>query len=427
MRQRVRSHPRCESLEARALLSVLVAEREPNNSAAKATPIVQGADSVIQLQGRVSGPRDRDFFRFTATRSGPLNLNVATTNGVLPRLSLESEAGGDLFETEPRNGVNSGRVLVSAGTTYTVRLRSILNRPARYLVDLVFAEPGDGGAGPTPDSVVVEDRTPNDTPGSAQGLSLVVGGTLQLRGTVQNRRDRDVYAITAPTSGVLSVAVTSTTGVYAKAELEDVTSNHLGETEPKNGVNAFTVNVVAGQTYFLKVRGPLGTAAGYSIDLTFLRSGEGTTGGTGGGSTGGGDDSGGGGAGGTGGGGTGGPTLPSDARDSEPNDARTAATPFVFANNQAVLRGTSANKDDRDFFVVTPARSGQLSVQVTGSNGVPVDLEIENAAGFTLLELDGGDGRTSGVVTVISGTRYYVRVRSGRMAAAQYLVNLALA
>jgi hypothetical protein len=436
MKRRGERRPSCEALEARALLSVLVPEREPNNAPARATPIVLGADPAIQLQGR-AGPRDRDFFRFTAAQSGPLNIRVGTTNGVLAKLDIENAASVEVFETQPRDGRNAGRIQVTAGATYTVRLLSPLNRPAEYLVDLVFADPaGGGGTAPPPTSVVVEDRTPNDRASTAQDVTLLAGETIQLRGRVQSGRDRDVYAITAPVAGVLTVAVTSTSGVLARAEVESGAGADLGETEPKNGVNAFSVPVLPGQTYFLKVRSSFGVGAGYAIDLTLTPGGGGGGsggggGGDGGGDDGGGDDDGGGGGGGDDGGGGGGvggigggTSPPSDLTEDEPNDTKPAATEFTFEGDRVLLRGSIASEDDRDFFVVVPPRSGRLRVQVVSLEGELPRLGIEDASGNTLLAIVPDYGPTSGTVAVISGTPYFVRVGAGNDVATQYIVNL---
>lgn len=114
-----------------------IAESEPNNDARSAKKFGLDAAGKAKLTGVSTSKDDSDFFVFTATKSGTLSVNVASTTGTQPA-SLEVETPGSInvFETEPKNGVNSGSFQVVAGTTYTFRFRSKSTLAASYSADL---------------------------------------------------------------------------------------------------------------------------------------------------------------------------------------------------------------------------------------------------------------------------------------------------
>lgn len=88
-------------------------------------------------------------------------------------------------------------------------------------------------------------------------------------GVSQNHSDKKFYHFTPSQSGVLTVLVQSTNGVFAQAELEVAqTSVDVLETEPNNGINSASAPVMAGTTYLLRLRAPGDVAAAYSVRLT---------------------------------------------------------------------------------------------------------------------------------------------------------------
>jgi hypothetical protein len=119
-------------------LANAIGESEPNDRKEQANAVDLGTDRLAQLQGVSAGQRDKDFFRFTASASGTLNVGVESTAGPTAKLQVEDAAGNKMIETEPNNGINAGSFQVTAGTTYFIRLRSPNNAPAAYLVDLAL-------------------------------------------------------------------------------------------------------------------------------------------------------------------------------------------------------------------------------------------------------------------------------------------------
>src|SRR5262245_56993139 len=116
--------PRVEALEARALLSTLVAESEPNNRKAAAdVATLDPADGVAILSGTISSRPDQDFFRLTPATTGTIRIGVMTTGRLLGKVSVEDAAGRKLFETEPNDGVLAGSFPAQAGRTVFIRVR----------------------------------------------------------------------------------------------------------------------------------------------------------------------------------------------------------------------------------------------------------------------------------------------------------------
>jgi Ca2+-binding RTX toxin-like protein len=115
--------------------TVVVNEAENNNRNNRANRIHLFAGNPVELRGTSTSSRDKDFFVFTAQASGSVAVNVQSLTG-LASLEVEDVLSNDIFETEPKDGVNSGSFNVVAGRTYFVRLRSVDNRAAKYRATL---------------------------------------------------------------------------------------------------------------------------------------------------------------------------------------------------------------------------------------------------------------------------------------------------
>ena len=116
-----------------------IVEAEPNDRKEQANAFGLDVDGVAQIKGIASGQRDRDFFRFTATSNGSMKVAVESPTSSAAKLQVEDAIGNKMFETEPKNRVDSGSFQVTAGTTYFIRVRSVAAGPAAYLVDLALA------------------------------------------------------------------------------------------------------------------------------------------------------------------------------------------------------------------------------------------------------------------------------------------------
>lgn len=368
--------------------SAVVRDTRRDDSIGRANAVQLTAGAAVQLRGTVTR-RDRDYFVFTAPADGTLSIGSRTLNGVLAKVEVQDSTGAKLFETEPNDGVTTGNISLVAGRTYVLRVRSAVNNTASiYAVDVLFgriSSPGGGGGetggGSGSPSGSFAEAEPNDSKGAASAISLGLTGSAQLQGTSTNQDDRDYFVFNASQSGALTARVATGNGTFAQLEVEDSQGRTILETEPNDGVNVASGAIVAGRSYFIRLRSPIDAPAAYLVDLFF---GEG-------GSTGGDGDPGGGDTGGGGG------VAGGSVAEAESNDEKPAANRFDLAvGSPARLAGTSTSRDDRDFFVFTAAASGTLSVTLSTAAGPLADLEIEDAASVKLLELE--DGRTTGSV-----------------------------
>lgn len=271
MRHKQHRNLKLESLERREVFSATVLEAEPNDRLSQATPAAAPADGEIFLAGSVASRIDRDFFTFRAPASGPAQVSVEAAAGRTVKLEFTNVAGQELFENEPNDGVNEGVVELVAGQRYFVRLRSNeRGGPVSYTVHLQL-QPGAGGetGGETelpPPGDSIQESEPNDRKGLADRFQLAAGGAIRLMGET-SKRDRDFFAFTAPTSGKLQAMVFSAPRQRVQFTVEDAAGNKVFETEPNNGVHGGAMDVVAGVTYYFRVRGAAEESFAYSVDL----------------------------------------------------------------------------------------------------------------------------------------------------------------
>lgn len=263
-RRETRRRPQLEVLEDRLLLSASFGEIEPNNRKGQATSFSFPEDGIVQLSGTSLSKSDKDFFVFTAAATGTVDVQVSY-DGAPAKLKVENSLGVKVFETEPNDGNNGGTMNVVAGQTYFLRLRSQQPTSSAYLVDLVFSGGGGGGGGGVNR---INETENNNKKSMANPFTLDDSGTAVLVGTSQNKDDKDFFVFTAPRSGTLSVTVQTTNGRFAKVEVEDQFSVDILETDPSDGINSARGSVIAGRTYYVRVRSEDLLAAGYEVDLS---------------------------------------------------------------------------------------------------------------------------------------------------------------
>ncbi len=244
------------------------------------------------------------------------------------------------------------------------------------------------------DSVVQESEN-NDKENRADPFDLGADGTAELRGTSTNHDDKDFFKFTPDQGITLNVNVLSPNGNFAQLEITDRLDQELFETEPNNGINSGSAQLVGGKTYFVRMRSKSDNPAEYIAQLS--------TNGAGGGGEGGGGD-------------------PADIVDeSEPNDEKAGANAFGLGPDGSVrLRGVSVNHDDKDFFRFVADQTGTLSATVGTTNGQFAQLEIEDILDNELLETQPNDGINSGTAAVTAGQTYFVRLRSPSAGPAAY-------
>src|SRR5262249_29505437 len=102
---------------------------------------------------------------------------------------------------------------------------------------------------------------------SATMITLTPGAETTVTGTSANHDDKKFFVFTAPASGRLTVTVETTNGVFAQAEVEGPNQVDVLETQPNNGINTATGDIVAGQTYVLRMRAPQDVPAAFVVHL----------------------------------------------------------------------------------------------------------------------------------------------------------------
>jgi hypothetical protein len=276
-----------------------------------ATGIAFDAAGHATLEGTTQNRDDRQFFSFTPAANGTLGITVPATDGGFAIVAIEAAQGGDVFETEPRAGDNAGTVNVTAGVTYVLRVRSAVDVPAAFQVDLVFTpgggpsgggdsggttggegqgsgtgsgdqgggtgsndhgggtggQTGGGGEG-TGSGSVVNESEPNDSPGQANPFTLAKGAAITLQGTAAGNGDRDYFVFTPAAGGSLNIRVRSPSPAKAKLEIDDPQGTSLFETDPHGDRNAGQLAVTANTTYFVKLRSPDDQAVAYTVELS---------------------------------------------------------------------------------------------------------------------------------------------------------------
>lgn len=267
-----------QDLERREVLSTMVMETEPNNRKTQADVVsLDTVDQSAQIQGNIASRKDEDYFRLRPAASGVLNLTVADGTPLVEKISVETAGGRKLFESEPNDGIHSGAFQVVANQEVFIRVRGQSKTIGDYSVQLSLTSdplpPGGGGSGgggggiTSPPSSTFVEVEGNNSVRQANRVALPTTGTLQIQGTSQSSADKDFYAVTPATSGVLQVNVASTGAGVAKLSVESAGGLKYFETEPNDGVNAGSFAVTAGTTYYFRLRSIDARLSPYLVDL----------------------------------------------------------------------------------------------------------------------------------------------------------------
>lgn len=260
---------RCEQLESRQLMAADVLEVEPNDVARNATAFSLPATEEVRLVGSAS-KRDKDFFVWTATQSGPVATVVATTGGT-SNLEIESRAGVKKLEIEQKNGVTKGEFNAVSGETYFVRVRGDANAAGAYAVTMKNGSLGtsgstnngnNGNTTNTSDSSVTESE-PNDTKPTADVATLGSNSTLKLTGSA-NKQDRDFFAVKNDSSGNVAVKLEMLSG---NVSIESRRGIKMFESESANGIVSGSFAAEQGETYYVRLRGKADAASAYTVTL----------------------------------------------------------------------------------------------------------------------------------------------------------------
>lgn len=261
-----------QNLERREVMSTMVLESEPNNRKSQSDVVqLDSVDQSAQVQGNIASRRDEDFFRYRPATSGRLALSLTDSPTLAAKISVEDVTGRKLFESEPKNGVTSGDFELVANREIFIRIRGQNRSTGEYSISLTLnappASPSDGSTPLAPASSIVNEVESNDSKARANRVALESVGTTQIQGTSQSSNDKDFYAVTPTTSGILRVQVTSTGAGVAKLTVENAAGRKYFETEPNDGVDGGSFAVTAGTTYYFRLRSADPQIAPYLVDL----------------------------------------------------------------------------------------------------------------------------------------------------------------
>lgn len=117
-------------------------EVEPNNKPELATSAVLSASAPVTLTGAAS-KRDRDFFRVQTDSSGVVTVDTGNS-GI--KVSIETQSGQKLFESEPQDGVTRASFDVTAGAVFFVRARGTGSEVSQYALTFTLAGGAPTGA-----------------------------------------------------------------------------------------------------------------------------------------------------------------------------------------------------------------------------------------------------------------------------------------
>lgn len=260
---------RCEQLESRQLMAADILEVEPNDVARNATSFSLPATEEIRLVGTAS-KRDKDFFVWTATQSGPVHAVVATTGGT-SNLEIENRAGVKKLELEQKNGVNQGEFNAVSGETYFVRVRGDANAAGAYAVTMQngsITTSGNTGSGSTttttPSNTSVAETESNDSKPTANAATLSANSQLKLTGNA-SKQDRDFFAVKNVSGGNVAVKLEMLSG---NVSIESRRGIKMFESESNNGIITGNFAAEEGETYYVRLRGKLDTPSAYTVTLT---------------------------------------------------------------------------------------------------------------------------------------------------------------
>ena len=364
---------------------------EPNNTLATAANL--GASNTIgTIDGlAISSSSDLDYFKFTASESGLLDISIAFAHadGDLELIaydslgtSLAGAFSGDDNEALTINAVQD--------QTYIVEVFGSAGARADYT--LTIGADGDPGTGPEPGTY-----EPNESLATAIDLgSADTIGTINGLG-IASASDVDYFKFTASETGTVNLSIDF---IHADGDLEleafDGTGAYLAGAYSGDDDETLSIDVAAGNTYYLDVFGSAGAIADYALTVENAGSGPG------------------------------GP-APGDAL--ETNNTFASASDIGVLNDAALTINDLSlhTANDIDYFKFTAAQNGSVDVGIdfTHANG---DLELvafDGAQNVLATAFSGNDNENL-TIDVTAGDAYYIEVFGSLGAINDYSLDLDL-
>lgn len=247
-------------------------------------------------------------------------------------------------------------------------------------------------------SATVHEVEPNNEQDTATRFNLdAADHAAELVGEISNVEDEDFFRFT-PGAGSMHLDASSPNGLSVKVAVEDELGNKLFETEPNDGVLSGDFEIAAGRTVNIRVEGKNDTGS-YTIRLNHTPDGGGDPGGE-----------------------------PANVFDEvEPNDTDEQPNLIDLGSDDILqIRGMADGPLDRDYFQLTARHAGNLDINILPSVAEGLNLEIKDANGDRITEIETYYGVGRGTVHLEAGETIFLRMRTIDNDPSPYAVDLTL-
>ncbi len=265
---------RLESLERRDLLSAgLASLSQPlalaatsaaddfGDTFAQATQLTLSTARSATISGAIEQAGDVDVFRFVAPVSGQITVAQAAASGSrLDSFLYVYDTNGNLVARNDDSGytLNSQvQINVVAGNTYYVKAAAYGRSIGTYTVQLT----APAGADDHSNTFVQADQ-----------LDLSATGSGTQSGVIEQAGDADMFRVVAPVSGQMTISQSAAPGSRLDSFLYVYDAN--GSLVARNDDSGYTlnsqvqINVVAGNTYYVKAAAYPGSTGAYTLQLS---------------------------------------------------------------------------------------------------------------------------------------------------------------
>jgi hypothetical protein len=233
-----------------------------------AIPLMSAANGSAGIVAFADAPGDVDYYRYVATTTGPIEINLNAIRGDannLDTILTVYDADGDFIADNDDADAASydSRVILDVvqGRTYFIRAQGFEDTEGLY--QLSVAPPDDVGG-----------TDFND----ARPLHLDGDQSFAVDTSIDSNADVDTFRFTAPSSGTLRLAMRATPGSALDPQLRSVgtvSGLHFATPLPGSGLPGVEIllDVTAGEVISIEARSVQGQSSGaYRLTATYLES-----------------------------------------------------------------------------------------------------------------------------------------------------------